>query len=142
MLGKNVSFALTNFPYWILFLSQEIYSIKSEWVRNSHPKVLYGKFRKSQWRSCLENLTDLQTSLKEGRHHSVFPVNFDRAPFSQNASRLFFINENSQWEVVRFQSPVVFYKTMFLKTSQNPQENTCAKVSFSIKLLAWSLYLY
>ena len=28
-------------------------------------------------------------------------------------------------------------KNVFLEISQNPQENTCARVSFSIKLLAW-----
>ena len=31
---------------------------------------------------------------------------------------------------------------VFLKTSQNAHENTCARVSFLIKLQAWCLQLY
>ena len=30
----------------------------------------------------------------------------------------------------------------FLEISQNSQENTCARVSFSIKLQTWDLQLY
>ena len=33
-------------------------------------------------------------------------------------------------------------RKMFLEVSQNLQENTCAKVSFFIKLQAWDLQLY
>ena len=33
-------------------------------------------------------------------------------------------------------------KEVFLEISQNSQENTCASVSFLIKLLAWGLQLY
>ena len=33
----------------------------------------------------------------------------------------------------------LFYKKVFLKISQNSQKNTCAKVSFSIKLQTWGL---
>ena len=36
----------------------------------------------------------------------------------------------------------VIEKKVFLKISQNSQENTCARVSFLIKLLAWGLQLY
>ena len=37
------------------------------------------------------------------------------------------------------QPPELFCKKLFLKTSQNSQENTCARVSFSIKLQASGL---
>ena len=41
------------------------------------------------------------------------------------------------------QPPEVFCKKpMFLEISQNSQENTCARVSFLIKLQALSLQLY
>ena len=40
------------------------------------------------------------------------------------------------------QSPEVFYKKGVLEISQNSQENTCARLSFLIKLQAWSLLLY
>ena len=33
-------------------------------------------------------------------------------------------------------------KKVFLKISQNSQENTCARVSFLIKLQAWGLQLF
>ena len=33
-------------------------------------------------------------------------------------------------------------KKVFLEISQNPQENTCARISFLIKLQAWGLQLY
>ena len=33
-------------------------------------------------------------------------------------------------------------KNVFLEISQNPQKNTCARVSFLIKLQAWGLQLY
>ena len=36
----------------------------------------------------------------------------------------------------------VLWKKMFLKTSQNSQQNTCTRASFLMKLLAWSLQLY
>ena len=36
----------------------------------------------------------------------------------------------------------VLYKKVFLKISQNSQENTCARVSFLIKLQAWSFFLF
>ena len=35
--------------------------------------------------------------------------------------------------------PEVFYKKVFLKNSQNSEENTCARVSFLIKLQASAL---
>ena len=35
-----------------------------------------------------------------------------------------------------------YVKNVFLEISQNPQKNTCARVSFLIKLQAWSLQLY
>ena len=37
---------------------------------------------------------------------------------------------------------VVLWKKMFLKILQNPQENTCARVSFLIKLHTWALQFY
>ena len=37
---------------------------------------------------------------------------------------------------------VVCKKKVFLEISQNSQENTCARVSFSIKLQALGLQLY
>ena len=37
---------------------------------------------------------------------------------------------------IRGSSPEVFYKNVFLEISQNSQENTCARVSFLIKLQA------
>ena len=41
------------------------------------------------------------------------------------------------------QPPKVFYKKkVFLEISQNSQENTCARVSFLIKLQAWGLTTY
>ena len=36
----------------------------------------------------------------------------------------------------------MFCKKVFLEVSQNSQENTCARVSFLIKLQAWGLQLY
>ena len=36
----------------------------------------------------------------------------------------------------------VLWKKVFLKISENSQENTCAIVSFLIKLHAWGLQLY
>ena len=33
-------------------------------------------------------------------------------------------------------------KKVFLKISQNSQEDTCARISFLIKLQAWELQLY
>ena len=33
-------------------------------------------------------------------------------------------------------------KMVFLKISQNSQENTCARVSFLIKLQAWGLHFF
>ena len=35
----------------------------------------------------------------------------------------------------------MIYKKVLLKISQNSQENTCARPSFLIKLLAWGLQL-
>ena len=35
-----------------------------------------------------------------------------------------------------------FVKKVFFEISQNSQENTCGRVSFSIKLQAWGLQLY
>ena len=35
-----------------------------------------------------------------------------------------------------------FLKKVFLEISQNPQENTCARISFLIKLQARGLQLY
>ena len=40
------------------------------------------------------------------------------------------------------QTPEVFYKKGALKISQNLQENTCARVSFLVKLLTSGLHLY
>ena len=37
---------------------------------------------------------------------------------------------------VQKQAPEVFYKKVFLKVWQNSQENTCARISFLIKLQA------
>ena len=37
--------------------------------------------------------------------------------------------------------PEVFYKKVFLEISQNSKENTCARVSFLIKLQASGLYI-
>ena len=37
----------------------------------------------------------------------------------------------------RSSRPEVFLKNLFLEISQNSQENTCARVSFLIKLQAW-----
>ena len=42
----------------------------------------------------------------------------------------------------RSSRPEVYCKKVFLKISQNSQENTCTKVFFSIKLQAWDLQLY
>ena len=36
----------------------------------------------------------------------------------------------------------VLWKKVFLNLSQNPQENTCARVSLLIKLQAWGLQIY
>ena len=36
----------------------------------------------------------------------------------------------------------VLYEKVFLKISQNSQENTCARVSISTKLQTWGLELY
>ena len=36
----------------------------------------------------------------------------------------------------------VLYKKVFLKISQNSQEDICARASFLIKLQAWALQLY
>ena len=38
--------------------------------------------------------------------------------------------------------PVVFVKNLFLEISQNSRENTCARVSFLIKLQASGLQFY
>ena len=38
--------------------------------------------------------------------------------------------------------PEVFCKNVFLEILQNSKENTCARVSFLIKLQAWDLQLY
>ena len=46
--------------------------------------------------------------------------------------------DQSVWEVVQSCS----VKKEFLHLSLNPQENTCARVSFLIKLQAWVLQLY
>ena len=41
---------------------------------------------------------------------------------------------------IQKQPPEVFYeKKVFLEISQNPQENTCTRVSFSIMLQGWGL---
>ena len=37
--------------------------------------------------------------------------------------------------------PKTFYKKMFLKVPQNPQEKTSARASFLIELQAWGLRL-
>ena len=37
--------------------------------------------------------------------------------------------------------PEVFYEKVFLEISQNSQENTCARVSFQIKLQVWGCFL-
>ena len=42
----------------------------------------------------------------------------------------------------RSNRPEVLCKKMFLKISKNSQENTCAWVSFLIKLQSWGLQLY
>ena len=36
----------------------------------------------------------------------------------------------------------VLYKKLLLEILKNSQENTCAKVSFLVKLQAWGLQLY
>ena len=46
---------------------------------------------------------------------------------------------NLSWKAVAQRYPV---KKVFLEISQNLQENTCARVSFLIKLQAWGLQLY
>ena len=38
--------------------------------------------------------------------------------------------------------PEVFSKKVFLKFSQNPQENTCTRGPFLMKLLAWACNLF
>ena len=43
---------------------------------------------------------------------------------------------------VQKQPVEVFCEKVFLEISQNSQENTCATVSFLIKLQAWGLQLY
>ena len=55
--------------------------------------------------------------------------------------------ENSQihkemTETLRNNRPDVFCKKVFLEISQNSQKNTCARVSFLIKLQASGLLLY
>ena len=40
------------------------------------------------------------------------------------------------WNICRSSRPEVFYKKVFLKISQNSQENTCTRASFLIKLQA------
>ena len=47
-------------------------------------------------------------------------------------------NQKIQYWFIKVQEQQpVFYKRLFLKFSQNSQENTCARVSFLIKLQAW-----
>ena len=46
--------------------------------------------------------------------------------------------ENTQVFNIKKQPPEVFCKKVFLKISQNSQENTCAKASFLIMLKAGS----
>ena len=48
-----------------------------------------------------------------------------------------------QWSLLSLQKqPLeVFYKKMFLKISQNPQENSCGRASFLNKVAGWALQL-
>ena len=45
-------------------------------------------------------------------------------------------------KILQKQPLELFYKKGVLKNSQNAQENTCARVSFLIKLKSWDLQLY
>ena len=100
------------------------------------------------------------TLLKKRLWYKCFPVNFAkflRTYFSQNTSgrlllkiKLLFIHNSEKTTPIYFQ--IVWYeipeavvprysvKKVFLKISQNSQENPCAKVSFLIKLQgsAWA----
>ena len=55
--------------------------------------------------------------------------------FRNNSS----INTHSQKQHIEAATGGVLYKKVFLEISQNSQENTCARVSFLIKLQASSL---
>ena len=46
------------------------------------------------------------------------------------------IFSKTPWKNDKNSHPYVFCENLFLKISQNSQENTCARVSFLIKLLA------
>ena len=71
-----------------------------------------------------------------------FPVYFQNTFSSENlwvaasiacTLAIYWNNVNNEFRYTE-QSPEVFYKKMFLKTSQNSQKNTTAKISFLIKI--------
>ena len=87
----------------------------------------------------------IEITLRHGRS----PVNLMyifRTPFLKNTSAgllplLISVLLLLFW-FFRSSRPEVYCKKVFLKISQNSQENTCTKVFFSIKLQAWDLQLY
>ena len=91
------------------------------------------------WSLSLINLWHLQLYQKET------PVQVFSCEFCETFNNTYFRNIcerlllNKCYWVLNVQSPEVFSKNMFLKTLQYWQENTCVRVTFLVKLLAWDL---
>ena len=117
--------------------------------RDSTASMLYRIFYicRSSHRRCSVRKGALRNFAKfTGKHlwHRCF-VNFAkflRTPSTEHlrATASVYVKKKSHWKETVF--PRCFVKKLFLEISHNSQENTCARVSFLIKLQAWGLQLY
>ena len=105
--------------------------------------------RRKNIKSFLNNVTkggitankNLWTFIKPFLTNKVCLVNKDITliegnKFTVNKRELSKLSKNIL-TLFRSSRPEVFCKKVFLKISQNPQENICARVTFLIKLQAW-----
>ena len=65
-------------------------------------------------------------------HHNAYSI-YNLSIYSKK--KRFHVSEDPD-------ADVFYIKKVFIKISQNSQENTCARDSFLIKLQAWALQLY
>ena len=139
--------------YCHLYCNSKCYFSSSEaYWQNQPQEVLYKK-------GVLINFSKFtrkhlcQSVFFKRLYYRIFPVNFPkflRPLFLQNTfRRLLLYLEPCQISMIepflwkyRSSRPEVLFKKVLLEISQNPRENTCARVSFLIKLQTSGLQLY
>ena len=124
-------------------IPQEFYTQRDTWIRNEMTSFLLffnlvclGNYYNSLINSkhtCDFQLTVLNSLFRWTGHENANLNLSEKQPAKEY--RLIWPHSEAATEGV-------LLKNVFLKILQNSQENTCARVSFLIKLKAWGLQLY